>query len=166
MELRKNILSDADANPILSAGLNAAYTRTDQDLRDIPAGQLNTFGTTFDRESDELEGASPFILNADLNFSPVFGSYKPKATLAYSYFSDRIFSLGAGTLGNIVEKGVPSLNFVWKNVIGEHWQVNISAKNLLNPDIALVREGTGIGDITIREYQLGANFGLSLAYKF
>ena len=166
LEFRKNILSDAVANPILSAGLNAAYTKTDQDLRDIPAGQLNTFGTSFDRESDELEGASPFIINADLNFSPVFGNYKPKATLVYSYFSDRIFSLGAGTLGNIVEKGVPSMNFVLRNVIGEHWQIDISAKNLLNPDVSLVREDTGIGDITIREYQLGANFGLSLAYKF
>lgn len=166
LEVRKNILSDAEANATLSVGLNAAYTHTEQDLKDIPAGQLNTFGTSFDRESDELEGASPFIINADINFSPTIGSYKPKATLAFSYFSDRIFSLGAGTLGNIVEKGVPSLNFIWKNEIGENWEANISAKNLLNPDISLVREGTGIGDITIREYQLGANIGLTLAYKF
>ncbi|NND14866.1 MAG: TonB-dependent receptor, partial [Eudoraea sp.] len=166
LEIRKNILTDSEANPTLSVGLNAAYTHTEQDLKDIPAGQLNTFGTSFDRESDELEGASPFIINADINFSPILGSYRPKATLAFSYFSDRIFSLGAGTLGNIVEKGVPSLNFIWKNQIGENWEANISAKNLLNPDVSLIREGTGIGDITIREYQLGANIGLSLAYTF
>ena len=166
LEIRKNILTDSEANPTLSIGLNAAYTHTEQDLIDIPAGELNTFGTSFDRETDELEGASPFIINADINYSPIFGSYKPKATLAFSYFSDRIFSLGAGTLGNIVEKGVPSLNFIWKNQIGENWEANISAKNLLNPDVSLIREGTGIGDITIREYQLGANIGLSLAYTF
>lgn len=166
LEFRKNLLTDADDNAVVSMGLNAAYTSTTQDLKDIPAGEQNTFGTSFDRDSDELEGASPFIINADLNYSPVFGNYKPKATLAFSYFSDRIFSLGAGSLGNIVERAVPTLDFVWQNAIGEHLQINLSAKNLLNPDISLVREGTGIGDITIRQYNLGVNLGLTLAYTF
>lgn len=166
LEVRKNLLSTADGIGVLSMGLNAAYTKTEQDLRDIPAGSENTFGTSFDRATDELEGASPFIMNADINFSPVFGKYKPKATLVYSYFSDRIFSLGAGSLGNIVEKAVPTMNFVWRNAFGEHFEANLSAANLLNPDISLVRENTGIGDIVIREYNLGVNVGLTLKYKF
>jgi hypothetical protein len=151
---------------VLSVGLNAAYTYTNQNLKDIPAGEDNTFGTSFDRDSDQLEGASPFIINTDLNYSPVFGEYKPKATLVFSYFADRIFSLGAGSLGNIVERAVPTLDFVLRNEIGEHFEVNFSAKNLLNPNISLVRENTGIGDVTIREYTIGVNLGLTLAYKF
>lgn len=166
LEFRKNLLSTADGIGVLSMGLNAAYTKTEQDLKDIPAGTENTFGTSFDRTTDELEGASPFIMNADVNFSPVFGKYKPKATLVYSYFSDRIFSLGAGSLGNIVEKAVPTLNFVWRNAFGEHFEANLNASNLLNPDISLIRENTGIGDIVIREYNLGVNVGLTLKYKF
>ena len=55
---------------------------------------------------------------------------------------------------------------VWQNQIGEHLEVNLSAKNLLNPTVSLVRENTGIGDVTIREYTLGVNLGLTLAYKF
>ena len=58
------------------------------------------------------------------------------------------------------------LNFVLRNEIGEHFEVNFSAKNLLNPNISLVRENTGIGDVTIREYKMGVNLGLTLAYKF
>ena len=167
LEVRKNLHTDSDDNAVVSVGVNAAYTHTEQDLRDIPAGEENTFGTTFDRDSDELEGASPFIINADLNYSPTnFGSYKPKATVAFSYFSDRIFSLGAGSLGNIVEKAVPTLNFVWQNAFGEHFEANLSARNILDPDISFVREGTGIGDIVIREYNLGVNVGLTLKYKF
>ncbi len=166
VEARKNLLTDADENALVSIGLNAAYTDTSQDLKDIPGGADNTFGTSFERDSDKLEGASPFIVNADLNYSPVFGDYKPKATLAFSYFSDRIFSLGAGSLGNIVERSVPSLNFIWKNSFGEHFEANLSAKNLLNPDISFVRENTGIGDIVIREFNLGVNVGLTLKYKF
>ncbi|NNK74668.1 MAG: TonB-dependent receptor, partial [Maribacter sp.] len=166
LEIRKNLLYDSDDFPVLSIGLNAAYTNTQQDLKDIPAGTQNTFGTSFDRDSDELEGASPFIINTDLNFSPEFGKYKPKATVAFSYFSDRIFSLGAGSLGNIVEKSVPSLNFIWKNEIGEHFEADFSAMNLLNPDVSLVRENTGVGDVIIRAYNLGVNIGLTLKYKF
>ena len=166
LEFRKNLISNTDDIPVLSFGLNAAYTSTKQDLKDIPAGSENTFGTTFDRDSDELEGASPFIINTDLNFSPVFGNYKPKATVVFSYFSDRIFSLGAGSLGNIVEKSVPTLNFVWKNEIGEHFEANLTAMNLLDPEISLIRENTGIGDVIIREYTLGVNIGLTLKYKF
>ncbi|MBT8320297.1 MAG: TonB-dependent receptor, partial [Eudoraea sp.] len=166
LEARKNLLSTADGIGVLSMGLNAAYTKTEQDLKDIPAGTQNTFGTSFDRDSEELEGASPFIMNADINFSPAFGKYRPKATLVYSYFSDRIFSLGAGSLGNIVEKSVPTLNFVWRNTFGEHFEANLNASNLLNPEISLIRENTGIGDIVIREYNLGVNIGLTLKYKF
>ncbi|MGW9684201.1 TonB-dependent receptor domain-containing protein [Flagellimonas sp. 2504JD1-5] len=166
LEVRKNLYTDADDNAIVSVGLNAAYTHTEQDLKDIPGGTENTFGTAFDRDSDELEGASPFVINADVNYSPVFGNYKPKATVAFSYFSDRIFSLGSGSLGNIVEKAVPTLNFVWKNSFGEHFEANLSAKNILDPNVTLVREGTDLGNIIIREYNLGVNIGLTLKYKF
>lgn len=166
VEVRKNLITDEDENTTLSLGLNAAYTSTNQDLKNIEAGEENTFGTTFDRDSDALQGASPFIVNADLNYSPSFENYNPKATLVFSYFSDRISALGAGSLGNIVEKAVPTLNFIWKNPIGEHFEANLSASNLLDPNITLTRENTGDGDVIIREYNLGINVGLTLKYKF
>ena len=65
-----------------------------------------------------------------------------------------------------MENAVPTLNFVWRNPIGEHFEANLSAMNLLDPDITLTREGTGSGDIVIREYNLGVNIGLTLKYKF
>ena len=165
MEFRKNLLSNSSGIGVLSMGLNASYTYTKQDLKDIPAGDRFTFGTSFDRDSDELEGASPFIINTDINYSPEFKNYRPKATLVFSYFADRIYSLGAGSLGNIVEKAVPTLNFVWKNEIGENFEANLNVRNLLDPNISLIRENTGLGDITIREYKLGVNVGLTLKYK-
>ncbi len=166
VEVRKNLITNQDENAELSVGLNAAYTATNQDLKNIEAGEENTFGTTFDRTSDDLQGASPFIINADLNYSPSFENYKPKATLVFSYFSDRIAALGAGSLGNIMEKAVPTLNFIWKNPVGEHFEANLSASNLLNPDVTLLRENTGQGDVVIRQYNLGINAGITLKYKF
>ena len=65
-----------------------------------------------------------------------------------------------------MEKAVPTLNFVWKNEIGEHFEANLNARNLLDPKVSLIRENTGIGDIIIREYTLGVDVGLTLKYKF
>ncbi|MEZ2413886.1 TonB-dependent receptor domain-containing protein [Muriicola sp. E247] len=180
LEVRKNIINDSNENAILSFGANAAYTFTEQDLKTVSTTEGFTFGTSFaDRTSEELEGASPVIVNADINYSPVIGKYKPSASLAFSYFADRIFAIGSGNLGNMVEKSVPTLNFVWQNEIGEHFEANISALNLLNPNISLIRENTGVednnpliqgfvkdGNVILREFKRGVNIGLTLKYKF
>ncbi|RMB58587.1 TonB-dependent receptor [Dokdonia sinensis] len=161
LEARKGLLVDAEDENILSAGLNATYTYTTQDLK----SSQGIFSTTFDRDSDQLQGASPLLLNADLSYSPTFGEYKPVANLVFSYFSDRIDALGSGQLGNIIEKGVPTIDFVWKNTINEHFEINASVKNLLNPTIERVREIDG-GDIALSSYKRGLNLGLQLKYKF
>ncbi len=147
---------------MLAFGFNGSYTFTEQDLKDVSG----TFSTAFDRDTEALEGASKWVFNADIAYNPTFGKYKPSATLVASYFSDRIFSIGSGSLGNIVEKSVTSLDFVWKSPLTDKLDVTFSAENLLNPNISLIREGTGSGDITIYEYKLGITAGISLKYKF
>lgn len=162
LELRKNIAINEDEEPVLAFGFNGSYTFTEQDLEDISG----TFGTSFNRTTEELEGASKWVFNSDLSYSPTFKNFKPTATLVGSYFSDRIYSIGSGSLGNIVEKSVPTLDFVFKSPITENLDLSISARNLLNPNVSLVREGTGSGDITISEFKMGVNLGMSLKYHF
>ncbi len=188
LEVRKTLIQDEEENKLLSAGLNVTYTSTKQDLKTVSG----TFNTNFNRDSDELQGASPFLINADLSYSPTFGTYKPMANLVFSYFSDRIDALGSGQLGNIVEKGVPTLDFIWKNKINEHFEINASIKNLLNPTIARVRENANIGvslaqqlnipvtevidsngnsqfiaeEFDLSSYKRGVNIGLQLKYTF
>ena len=161
LELRKALISNEDEQSVLSTGFNATYTYTKQDLK----GSNGIFSTTFDRDSDQLQGASPLLLNADLSYRPMFGTYKPIANLVFSYFSDRIDALGSGQLGNIIEKGVPTLDFVLKNNINEKIELNASFKNLLNPNIERVREVDG-GDITLSNFKRGLNIGFQFKYKF
>lgn len=161
VEARKGLLLNEDEKSILSAGINATYTYTKQDLK----SSQGIFSTTFDRDSDQLQGASPFLLNADISYSPEFGEYKPVANLVFSYFSDRIDALGSGQLGNIIEKGVPTLDFIWKNILSEHLEINASVKNVLNPTIERVREVTG-SDIALSSYKRGLNIGLQVKYQF
>jgi len=161
VEVRKALIVDSEEQSVLSTGLNATYTYTKQDLK----GSDGVFSTTFDRDSDQLQGASPLLLNADLSYRPTFGSYKPVANLVFSYFSDRIDALGSGQLGNIIEKSVPTLDFILKNNINKNVELNASFKNLLNPTIERVREIEG-GDITLSRFQRGLNIGLQFKYKF
>ncbi len=171
VELRKNILVDDEDNTNLSFGINATYMKTKQDL--YPTID-ETFDLAFNKTEDELQGASPLILNADISYSPTFKNYKPVANLVFSYFSDRIDALGSGDLGNIVEKGVPTLDFIWKNTINKDFEINFSAKNILDPSIQYVREDARAGDIFvtsangkgITDYKRGLNINLQLKYKF
>jgi TonB-dependent receptor len=165
LEARKDLLSSADEDGLketkLSAGFNATYMHTEQDLRN----STGLFTSTLDR-TDELQGASPLILNADVSYTPTFGSYKPVANLVFTYFADRVFALGSGQLGNKVEKGIPTLDFIWKNKLKENMELNFSAKNLLDPSIKIIRENTAIGDVTLSEYKRGINIGFQFKYNF
>jgi len=190
IEARKKLLKDEDDNSILAAGMNITYTSTTQDLKTVSG----TFNTNFNRGSDELQGASPILINADISYSPTFGEYKPVANLVFSYFSDRIDALGSGQLGNIIEKGVPTLDFVWKNTINKNFEINFSVKNILNPTIQHVRENAEIApdvasalniplepildasgtiidfnpvpEFALSSYKRGVNASLQLKYKF
>ncbi|MFD2725118.1 TonB-dependent receptor [Hyunsoonleella rubra] len=176
LEARKGLIKNEDEESILSAGMNITYTSTTQDLKTVSG----TFNTNFNRDSDELQGASPFLINADVSYSPTFGEYKPVANLVFSYFSDRIDALGSGQLGNIIEKGVPTLDFVWKNTINKNFEINASVKNLLNPTIERVRENVSFDPIlandlgvnanllefALSSYKRGVNASLQIKYKF
>ncbi|WP_272150583.1 TonB-dependent receptor [Tenacibaculum aiptasiae] len=166
LEARKNLIKNEDEETLISAGFNFTYMHTKQDLKQNITG-VSRYSTTFNRDSDELQGASPILINANINYSPVnFKNYKPITSLVFSYFSDRIDALGAGALGNIIEKGIPTLDFIWKNKIGEQWEVNLNAKNLLDPSIKRIRENTSIGNVVLSEYKRGTNISLGLKYKF
>ncbi|MCB0475522.1 MAG: TonB-dependent receptor [Flavobacteriaceae bacterium] len=170
LELRKNFLTNDNESPKLSVGFNGTYMKTEQDLFDNITG---TYNLSFNRSKDKLQGASPWLLNADINYSPVIDKYKPTVSLVYSFFSDRIDALGSGQLGNVIEKSVSTLDFIWLNRISDKFEVNLSIRNLLNPTIKYVRQTT-LGDVVVTSangkgisgYERGMNFGLQLKYKF
>ncbi len=162
IEMRKALLKTENESPIVSLGFNATYMYTNQDLKDSDG----LYSTTFEREEEELQGASPLILNADLSYSPDFGNYQPMGNLVFSYFSDRIDAIGSGQLGNVIEKSISTLDFIWKNRIGDHLEINASAKNLLNPSIERIRENTSQGDVILSQYKRGINLALQVKYKF
>ena len=169
-EIRKNFILDEEDKAKLSGGLNFTYMHTEQDLYKNISG---TYSVSFRNDKEELQGASPILINADINYSPSFKNYKPTANLVFSYFSDRIDALGSGQLENVIEKGIPTLDFILKNKLSEKIDLNFGIKNILNPTIKYVRN-TAVGEVIVTSpnakgvsnYKRGIDIGFQLKYKF
>lgn len=174
-EIRKDLinLENDKGDDILktnfSVGFNASYMHTNQELDGEKVLEETTaegypLSVTFTEEEDGLTGASDLLLNADVSFSKDFSKDRNfLATLAYNYFSDRIYALGVLGKGNIVEKGVGTLDFIAKYQLNKNLSIGLSAKNILNPSIEREQD---IQNVLVNSYKRGNDFKLSISYKF
>ena len=175
-ELRKNIfereteLEDYFAKENLTLGFNMSYMSSDQDLdaekvvtETTEAGIL-PLSVDFSNDSDRISGASDLLLNGDLSYYKEFKKDKNiLVTMAYNYFSDRIYALGTEGKGNLVDKGFGTLDFVARAKLNKHIGLSLTAKNLLNPEVERFQETQ---DVTVLSYKKGQNIKLSLTYNF
>ncbi|WP_053990838.1 TonB-dependent receptor [Mangrovimonas sp. TPBH4] len=171
LEVRKNLFKsevetdDSTLATVFSAGLNAAYMYTDQELDDEKVAEENSIiNTVFTNKNDRLSGASDFLMNADISFNKDFSEDRNfMTTLAFNYFSDRIYALGVQGRGNMVDKGYGTLDFITKYQVNEHITLGASFKNLLNPSVERYQDTQ---DVDVMTYKKGRDFKLSLSYQF
>lgn len=165
VEYRKNIFSFD--NKKLSAGLNASYLHTDQDLDNKKVEKETEFGVAFNSANDKFTGASDFLLNADISLLNQWNNKESNlnTTLAYTRFSDRINAIGTNDRGNIVEKAYGSLDLILKSKLTKNIGLGLVAKNLLDPTINRVQENKS-GDVNVLTYKKGINLSLNINYQF
>lgn len=166
VEIRKDIFhfSDNNSNKLM-AGFNASYMQTHQVLDSEKVREETNYNTNLTDNTSSFTGASDLLINADLTYVKNLKSdANVMATVAYLYFSDRLYALGVETKGNLVDKGVGSLDFILKTKINKNLGIDISAKNILNPVYERVQENA-TGDITVMSYKRGAFFKLGINYK-
>lgn len=161
LELRKNLFNRSNAElermNRLSLGFNASYIYTNL-LLDI----LNTEP----RESG-LEGASPFLANVDLSYHHIKRDKSFVASFIFNYFSDRIHTVGAAGFEDIIEEGVPTLDFAASYGFNRRLSLKLRASNLLNASYRLSRESSESRDnIVLNEYKKGQNVSLGVSYEF
>lgn len=124
-------------------------------------------GVTANNPNRPLQGASPVLANLDLSYERRFTpKFKTSAVISYNYMSERLFAVGSQNIGDAYAQAIHTLNFTWINTLGSHWQFNILAQNLLNPNIQVVQESTqGNEGTVINTYQEGIDIGATLVYK-
>ncbi|AUP79022.1 TonB-dependent receptor [Flavivirga eckloniae] len=161
LEGRLSILSkeseDAEKSQNLTFGGNITLMKTKL--------EYNTANTLFNYtgDSSELEGASPFTLNADLSYRFSVNDKETISTLVFNYQSDKVYSIGTNFQENIVEKGVPLLDFVFSHKFNKNLSVKFNAKNLLNPSFERYRDIPE--KLTMNSYKKGTSISVGISYN-
>lgn len=162
-ETRKNVLksNDAEENEYsLNAGLNASLLFSKVNLDSSSIAQ-------FQQASSQLEGATPFLMNADVTFNKKYTENELTSSLVFNYFSNRVYSIGTRGFENIIEKGIPTLDLVSSLKLGKRYRVKLKASNILNPSFQLSRvSSTGTSDVVLSNYKKGVNLSLGFSYDF
>ncbi|MBN1184352.1 MAG: carboxypeptidase-like regulatory domain-containing protein [Bacteroidales bacterium] len=152
----------------LFIGFNASYIYTH--LK-IPEGRYEN------QRERSLQGASPYLVNADLGYVLNYGAEKQQkcyAGIVYNVYGKRLYRVGVSGGGNQYELPVNSLDLIIKNKLSNKLDINISIKNILDPDITIIQEvyedelhpDVKTKDQVIHQYNKGITVKLGFAYKF
>ena len=156
MEMKKHIFSRSLENngmSRLTLGVNGAYTYT---CAKVPLAT--------DPSGSQLEGAAPWIVNADLTYLFRKGGNSFTGALVFNYFSDRIYTIGTEGYQDIMENGIPTLDFVASAQIGKHFTINLKARNLLDAAHQLTRKGNATNsEVVLSKYKKGTDFSIGLS---
>lgn len=165
IEAKKYLLNLS--NDKLSIGFNTAIMKTDQKFDpekvfNETEGLINIDPTN---TSSKFTGASDFIINADLSYLKSFDATRSlSATVLYNYYSDKLNAIGTGGRGNLVDKGLGTLDFVLKSKLTKHLGVDLAARNILNPSFE--RWQQNVDPVNVLSYKRGSFFSLGVNYKF
>lgn len=158
MEMKKHIFSRSLENngmSRLTLGVNGAYTYT---CAKVPLAT--------DPSGSQLEGAAPWIVNADLTYLFRKDGNSFTGALVFNYFSDRIYTIGTEGYQDIMENGIPTLDFVASAQIGKHFTINLKARNLLDAAHQLTRKGNATNsEVVLSKYKKGTDFSIGLSYN-
>ena len=161
LELRKNIFNRFSTAQEhinrLSVGLNASYIYTNLLLNIDNTESRNT----------GLEGASPLLVNTDVSYMFSKREKSWVASLIFKYFSDRIHTIGTKGYRDIMEEGVPTLDFATSYSFNRNLSIKLKAVNLLDASYKLSRESSTVSDrVVLNEFKKGRNISLGFSYEF
>lgn len=151
-EIRKSVIKG------LVLGANASYMYTNVVLPE---------GGAYTNTTRALQGASPYLVNADITYSPEFrNGQKLNLALLYNLQGPRIQSVGVSGLGDVTQLPLHTLNFVAGYRINGNFEVSLKVNDLLNRDVVFEQgiPQTG-GKMEVERFKTGTNFVIGLTYK-
>ena len=151
IEFRKEIVKD------LRFGVNSSYMYTNVKLPE---------GGAYTNSQRALQGASPYLANADLTYSPAFSNDRQlSVALLYNLQGPRIHSVGISGLGDIKQQPVHTLNFTGSYRFNRRFAVKLQVNDLLNQDILFKQEVPTTGDkVEVERFRKGTGFEVGFSY--
>lgn len=153
IELRKTLVRD------LRLGINGTWMYTNVKL---PEGGVYT------NKERALQGASPYLLNADLTWTPRFGGERQlNLALLYNLQGPRIQAVGISGLGDVTQRPVHTLNFSAAYRFSARAELKMLLTDLLNRALVFEQEVPQTNrTVEVERYRRGTGFEIGLNLKF
>ena len=128
---------------------------------------LSDYNVDFTNKESKLTGASDLLLNADISFLTEWNNKQSNlsSTIAFTQFSDRVYSIGTNGRGNQIDKAFGSLDFITKAKLNKNLGLGLVVKNILDPSIERIQENAN-GDVNVLSYKKGLTMSLGINYQF
>ncbi|MBB4035231.1 outer membrane receptor protein involved in Fe transport [Dysgonomonas hofstadii] len=153
LEVRKYLIKDVRVD------FNASYIYTHISL---PEDGIYT------DKKRELQGASPYLFNLDINYSPKFTKEREASfSIVYNLRGPRISSVGINGVNNVIEESFNSLDFVAGYSFNPRMKLKLQAKNLINQKQKFTQEISETGkDEVVEYYKKGLSLGIGFSMNF
>ena len=140
-------------------GANGSYMYTNVVL---PEGGVYT-----DSER-ALQGASPFLINADLSYTPQLRRESDLTlALVYNVQGPRIETVGIYGTGNIKQQTLHTMDFIASYAINKHLSLRLQMKDLLNSTIRFKQELLATGQkVEVESFRPGTSAEIGVSYRF
>ncbi|OYX83002.1 MAG: hypothetical protein B7Y83_12955 [Flavobacteriales bacterium 32-34-25] len=161
-----NFFKDSDFAKRFNIGFNTILMKSKEEADKAKFPQLTN-------TSRSLQGASDFIINADIAYEIIKNDRtESKINLIFNTFSERIYAVGVDRADDIKEQPINMLDFTWRTTFNKKYQLNFSAKNILNQKFNTTQDATRelanpatYSNIN-QQLSLGTNIGLEFSYTF
>lgn len=153
IELRKAITKN------LRVAVNGSYMYTDVKLPSDGA---------YTNKERALQGASPYLLNADITYSPSLGGDRQlNIALLYNLQGPRIHAVGISGLGDVIQKPVHTLNFVASCKFSRNSTLKFKLTDMLNQPMVFMQEVPQKGtSVEVERYRTGIGFEIGYSLNF
>ena len=152
VEFRKELAGD------LALGANASYMYTNVILPE---------GGSYTNRQRSLQGASPYLANADLSYTPEFrdGSGLSLALL-YNLQGPRIHAVGIMGLGDVRQLPVHTLDFAGSYRFNEHFSIKLAFRNMLDSTIRYRQDIPNAGrTVNVEQWKIGTGFEIGISWS-
>ena len=142
----------------LRMGVNGSYMYTNVKLPED--------GGAYTNSQRSLQGASPYLINADLSYSPTFKNQTQLiASLLYNVQGPRIHAVGINGLGDEKQDAVHTLDFVANYKINDNFSLKLQVTDLLNQDIVFKQETSQGEKLEVERYERGTAIEIGFTYN-
>ncbi|HRH67869.1 MAG TPA: TonB-dependent receptor [Flavobacteriales bacterium] len=140
--------------------LNASVIKSTVELGDQAVGQ---------KKERPMMGQSPYVANAGIYFDDTAKGVR--ASVLWNVFGRRLYAVGNTLFPDIYEMPRNSLDVTASKRVGKHFEVKLSAQDILNQHILLVQDSDANGsidgkDADVLSFRRGQYFSAGLQYTF